>query len=98
MPVPLIRAFGVLKLCAARVNARRGTLDPAFADVIEQAAGEAGDGRHDDQFPLVVWRTGSGNQTNLNANEVLAGRAHETLTAYRGGKRERKRVGTCKRW
>ncbi len=87
MPVPLVHAFGTLKLCAARVNRRNGSLDPGLADAIEQAAMEVADGRHDDQFPLVVWQTGSGTQTNMNTNEVIAGRANELLTGKRGGKK-----------
>jgi fumarate hydratase class II len=85
MPAPLIRALGVIKQAAARVNAGHG-LDAGLASAIEQAAAEVADGRHDDQFPLVVWQTGSGTQTNMNANEVIAGRANEILTGARGGK------------
>ncbi|OYU14535.1 MAG: fumarate hydratase, class II [Alphaproteobacteria bacterium PA4] len=86
MPLPLIHALGRIKQAAARVNRRHG-LDPALADAIEAAAAEVAEGRHDDQFPLVVWQTGSGTQTNMNANEVIAGRANEMLTGVRGGKR-----------
>ena len=85
MPVPLIRALGRIKQAAAKVNRAHG-LDAGLADVIEQAAAEVADGAHDDQFPLVVWQTGSGTQTNMNANEVIAGRANEILTGVRGGK------------
>ena len=85
MPVPLIRALGRIKQAAAQVN-RKHSLDPALADAIEKAAAEVADGLHDDQFPLVVWQTGSGTQTNMNANEVIAGRANELLTGTRGGK------------
>ncbi|MFN3287011.1 MAG: lyase family protein, partial [Sphingomonadaceae bacterium] len=62
MPLPLIRALGVIKQAAARVNAVHG-LDAGLAAAIEQAAAEVAEGRHDDQFPLVVWQTGSGTQT-----------------------------------
>ncbi|MFC3712019.1 class II fumarate hydratase [Sphingoaurantiacus capsulatus] len=86
MPVPLIRALGVVKQAAARVNARSGALGADIAPTIEQAAGEVAAGAHDDQFPLVVWQTGSGTQTNMNANEVIAGRANELLAGTRGGK------------
>jgi fumarate hydratase, class II len=86
MPVPLVRALGVIKQAAARVNARAGALPAELAPAIEQAAGEVADGRFDDQFPLVVWQTGSGTQTNMNANEVIAGRANELLAGTRGGK------------
>ena len=86
MPVPLVRALGLLKLCAARVNRANGALDTRLADAIIAAAAEVAAGKHDDQFPLVVWQTGSGTQTNMNANEVIAGRANEILTGTRGGK------------
>lgn len=86
MPAPLIHALGLLKLCAARVNCRLGVLEHPLAQAIEQAAQEVADGLHDSQFPLVVWQTGSGTQTNMNANEVIAGRANELLTGKRGGK------------
>jgi len=85
VPLPLIHALGRIKQVAAQVNRAHG-LDPAIADAIEAAAAEVADGRHDDQFPLVVWQTGSGTQTNMNANEVIAGRANEILTGVRGGK------------
>jgi fumarate hydratase class II len=86
MPLPLIHALGLVKQAAARVNARLGVLDDNLAPVIEQAAGEVAGGQWDDQFPLVVWQTGSGTQSNMNANEVIAGRANELLTGTRGGK------------
>ena len=85
MPLPLIHALGRIKQAAAQVNRRHG-LDPGLADAIETAAAEVADGKLDDQFPLVVWQTGSGTQTNMNANEVIAGRANEILTGARGGK------------
>ena len=86
MPLPLVHALGLVKQAAARVNARLGVLDDNLAPTIEQAAGEVASGRWDDQFPLVVWQTGSGTQSNMNANEVIAGRANELLTGTRGGK------------
>ncbi len=85
MPLALIRALGRIKQAAARVNRAHG-LDPVLADAIEAAAAEVAEGRLDDQFPLAVWQTGSGTQTNMNANEVIAGRANEILTGRRGGK------------
>ena len=85
MPLPLIHALGQIKAAAARVNRNHG-LDAALADAIEAAALEVAHGKHDDQFPLVVWQTGSGTQTNMNANEVIAGRANEVLSGVRGGK------------
>ena len=86
MPLEIVRALALVKLAAARVNRRHG-LDPALADAIEAAAREVADGRFDDQFPLAIWQTGSGTQTNMNVNEVIAGRANEALGAGRGGKR-----------
>ena len=86
MPLPLVHALGLVKQAAARVNARMGVLDDNLAPCIEQAAAEVASGRWDDQFPLVVWQTGSGTQSNMNANEVIAGRANELLTGTRGGK------------
>jgi fumarate hydratase class II len=85
MPVALIHALGRIKQAAAIVNRAHG-LDARLADAIEAAAAEVADGRFDDQFPLVVWQTGSGTQTNMNVNEVIAGRANELLTGVRGGK------------
>jgi fumarate hydratase class II len=86
MPREIVHALGFVKQASARVNARIGGLDPALAEAIQQAAGEVAAGNHDDQFPLVIWQTGSGTQSNMNANEVIAGRANEILTGTRGGK------------
>jgi fumarate hydratase class II len=83
---PVIRALGILKLCAARANRELGQLPADKADLIERAAREVIDGRLDGEFPLVVFQTGSGTQTNMNANEVIAGRANELAGAGRGGK------------
>jgi fumarate hydratase class II len=77
MPRELIRSIGVLKLAAAKSNVALGVLDPEFGDLIARAAEEVIDGTLDDNFPLVVWQTGSGTQTNMNANEVIANRAIE---------------------
>jgi fumarate hydratase, class II len=85
MPIEIVRALGIVKCAAARVNRRHG-LDAMIADAIEAAAQEVIDGRLDDHFPLVIWQTGSGTQTNMNVNEVIAGRANEMLTGKRGGK------------
>ena len=85
MPAEIVHALGFVKQAAARVNAREG-LDAELAEAIQQAAGEVARGDHDDQFPLVIWQTGSGTQSNMNANEVIAGRANEILTGQRGGK------------
>jgi len=86
-PAPLIRALGLQKLAAARVNAKLGILDARIAGAIEQAAREVAEGKHDDHFPLVVWQTGSGTQTNMNANEVIANRAIELLGGTLGSKK-----------
>jgi fumarate hydratase class II len=86
MPVEIVHALGFVKQAAARVNARIGGLDAEIAEAVQQAAGEVAAGTHDDQFPLVIWQTGSGTQSNMNANEVIAGRANEILTGTRGGK------------
>ncbi len=86
MPVEIVHALGFVKQAAARVNAKAGGLDAELAEAIQAAAGEVASGALDDQFPLVVWQTGSGTQSNMNANEVIAGRANEILTGNRGGK------------
>ncbi|OYY62941.1 class II fumarate hydratase [Sphingomonas sp. 28-62-11] len=85
MPIGLIHALAIVKQAAARVNRAHG-LPGEIADAIEAAAAEVAAGKFDDQFPLVIWQTGSGTQTNMNVNEVIAGRANEMLTGTRGGK------------
>lgn len=84
MPKPLIRALLLVKKAAAMVNAELGGLDRERADAIIQAADEALAGKYDHDFPLVVWQTGSGTQTNMNCNEVLANRASELMGGERG--------------
>jgi fumarate hydratase, class II len=86
IPQPLIRALGVIKRAAAEVNASLGSLDKRRARAIVKAAQEVIDGKLDDHFPLVVWQTGSGTQTNMNANEVIANRASEILGGKLGAK------------
>lgn len=86
MPAEVVRALGVVKLAAARTNVRFGLLPPRVAAAISQAAGEVIDGRLDDHFPLVVWQTGSGTQSNMNANEVIANRANQLLGGELGAK------------
>jgi fumarate hydratase class II len=86
MPLPLVHALGTVKRAAARVNARLGGLDPQIAEAIAEAASEVADGRLDDHFPLVVWQTGSGTQSNMNANEVIANRAIQLLGGRVGSK------------
>ena len=87
MPAALIRALLIVKRGAARVNVALGVLDAKKAEAIVAAADEALAGRHGDEFPLAVWQTGSGTQTNMNVNEVLANRASEILGGPRGGGR-----------
>jgi fumarate hydratase class II len=78
-PVAIIRALGVVKMACAEVNVGFGDLDAGLAPAIQQAAQEVIDGKFDDNFPLVVWQTGSGTQSNMNANEVISNRAIEIL-------------------
>ncbi|MCO5793538.1 MAG: class II fumarate hydratase [Blastomonas sp.] len=85
MPIAIVHALAIVKQAAARVNRRHG-LPAEIADAIDAAATEVITGRHDDQFPLTIWQTGSGTQSNMNVNEVIAGRANELLTGTRGGK------------
>ncbi|WP_411837108.1 class II fumarate hydratase [Paracoccus sp. ME4] len=86
-PVPIIRALGAIKLAAARVNRDNGDLPADLADAMEQAATEVFQGRFDDNFPLVVWQTGSGTQSNMNANEVISNRAIEIMGGELGSKK-----------
>ncbi|WP_021025481.1 lyase family protein [Comamonas sp. B-9] len=85
-PNCLIEAFGLQKMAAAQANQRCGVLDARLADAIVQAAALLRDGAHAADFPLTVWQTGSGTQTNMNANEVIANRANELLGEPRGSK------------
>ncbi|MGY6741762.1 MAG: class II fumarate hydratase [Cecembia sp.] len=79
MPIEIIRAFAILKKSAALTNAELGVLEQEKADIIAKVCDEILTGQHDDQFPLVVWQTGSGTQSNMNSNEVIAYRAHVLL-------------------
>jgi fumarate hydratase class II len=85
MPIGIVHALALVKQAAARVNRAHG-LDVGIADAIEAAAASVAAGKYDDQFPLVIWQTGSGTQSNMNVNEVIAGIANEALTGKRGGK------------
>ncbi len=85
-PVAVVRALGVIKKACAMQNKAQGTLDGRLADAIVEAAGEVIEGKLDDNFPLVVWQTGSGTQSNMNANEVIANRAIEILGGVVGSK------------
>jgi fumarate hydratase class II len=86
MPMPIIHALGIVKLASAETNRELGLLDQRRARAIIRAAREVIDGKLDDHFPLVVWQTGSGTQTNMNLNEVIANRANELLGGKRGAK------------
>jgi len=86
MPPALIHAIGLQKQAAAEANMALGVLEPKIGKAIAAAAAEVASGKWDDEFPLVVWQTGSGTQTNMNANEVIANRANETLGAPLGAK------------
>jgi fumarate hydratase class II len=86
MPLPLIQAFGVLKKAASNVNRTFG-LDPKVADAISQAADEVISGKLESHFPLVVFQTGSGTQTNMNVNEVISNRAIEIMGGELGSKK-----------
>ena len=85
-PVAVVRALGVVKRAAAEANMALGALDPRLGEAIAAAAQEVIDGRLDDHFPLVVWQTGSGTQSNMNANEVISNRAIERLGGVMGSK------------
>jgi fumarate hydratase class II len=85
-PSPFIKALGMIKKHAARVNRDLGLLDPKLAETIIRASEEVTNGKFNDQFVVDVFQTGSGTSTNMNANEVIAGRANEILTGKRGGK------------
>src|SRR5271166_1282539 len=87
MPLPLIHALGIVKKCAAKVNRELGQLDDRLAEAIVAAAQEVIEGKLDGEFPLVVWQTGSGTQTNMNANEVISNRAIEMLHGEKGSKK-----------
>ncbi len=86
MPRPVLRAMGIVKHASATVNQDLGKLDGGLADAIRQAGQQVIDGDLDDHFPLVVWQTGSGTQSNMNANEVISNRAIEILGGERGSK------------
>jgi len=87
MPLPVVHGLALVKRSAARVNATLGLLEEKKSEAIVRAADEVLAGRHDEEFPLVVWQTGSGTQSNMNVNEVLANRASELLGGERGPKR-----------
>src|SRR5260221_10093231 len=86
MPIEIIRALGIVKLAATEANRELGLIDQRRARAIIRAAREVIDGKLDDHFPLVVWQTGSGTQTNMNVNEAIANRANELLGGKLGAK------------
>ncbi|MCZ4366474.1 class II fumarate hydratase [Sulfitobacter dubius] len=85
-PIAIVRALGVIKKACAQANVAQGSLDAERGKAIVQAAGEVFEGKFDDNFPLVVWQTGSGTQSNMNANEVIANRAIELMGGTIGSK------------
>ncbi|NIZ62250.1 class II fumarate hydratase [Sedimentitalea sp. CY04] len=85
-PVAIVRALGVIKQACAMANKESGKMEAEIADAVIQAAGEVFEGKFDDNFPLVVWQTGSGTQSNMNSNEVIANRAIEILGGVIGSK------------
>ena len=86
MPAPVVRALGIQKKAAAQANMEQGSLALDIGNAIVEAADNVIDGTLADQFPLAVWQTGSGTQSNMNSNEVIAGFANEKLSGTRGGK------------
>ncbi|GGE50459.1 fumarate hydratase class II [Marinicauda pacifica] len=86
MPAPLVHALGAVKHCAAKANMALDNLEPELGNAIAEAAREVFDGKLDDHFPLVVWQTGSGTQSNMNSNEVIANRAIQILGGEVGSK------------
>lgn len=86
-PLPVVRALGIVKRAAAETNMALGRLDPKVGEVIVKAAQEVIDGKLDEHFPLVVWQTGSGTQSNMNANEVISNRAIEMMGGVMGSKK-----------
>ena len=85
-PAMFIQSLALMKKCAARVNSALGLLDSKLAEAISQAAQEASEGKHNDQFVIDIFQTGSGTSTNMNMNEVIASRANEILTGKKGGR------------
>ncbi|MCA3560395.1 MAG: class II fumarate hydratase [Aestuariivirga sp.] len=86
-PLPVVRALGIVKRAAAETNMALGRLDPTIGEAIVKAAQEVIDGKLDEHFPLVVWQTGSGTQSNMNANEVISNRAIEMMGGAMGSKK-----------
>jgi fumarate hydratase class II len=97
-PRTFIKAIGLVKYCAAKVNKELGLLDEKKAEAIMQASKEVIEGKLDEHFPLDIFQTGSGTSTNMNANEVIANRACEILGAQRRGQNSRPSERPCKSW
>src|SRR5450631_4783857 len=87
MPMAIVRALGIVKLASAQTNRELGLIDQRRVSAIVRAAREVIDGKLDEHFPLVVWQTGSGTQTNMNANEVISNRAIEMMGGVMGSKK-----------
>ena len=87
MPLPLVRALGIVKMSAAKANMKLDNLEKEIGEAIVSAAGEVAEGKLNDHFPLVVWQTGSGTQSNMNSNEVISNRAIEMLGGTMGSKK-----------
>jgi len=87
MPLPLIHGFGILKKCAAKVNFDFGVLEKEKAELIMKVSDEVISGKLDEHFPLVIWQTGSGTQTNMNVNEVISNRCIELMGGEMGSKK-----------
>jgi len=87
MPIEIVRALGIVKLAAAQSNRELGLIDARRTAAITRAAREVIEGKLDDHFPLVAWQTGSGTQSNMNLNEVIANRANEMLGGELGAKK-----------
>ncbi|MGI4776049.1 MAG: lyase family protein, partial [Janthinobacterium lividum] len=84
MPIEVIKALAIVKKCAAEVNSELQELDYSVAEAISGAAQEIIEGKFDEHFPLIVWQTGSGTQTNMNVNEVISSIANEKLVGKKG--------------
>ena len=84
MPDILVRALGIIKFCSAKTNLELGIIDKKIGKAIMQASKEVAEGKLNEHFPLVIWQTGSGTQTNMNANEVISNRAIQILGAFWG--------------
>ena len=97
LPRPMIRALGIVKRCAALANLSLGELEPQIGQAIIEAAEQVIEGELDGHFPLVIWQSGSGTQSNMNANEVIANLANLRLGAKPGAKKMKARTST-KRW